>query len=213
LILNQLIFNLKLKQIKGRGCVTWIENVMIIFGISFEVFAIMECNGSMVANIKKSRLTIIGVILSLLQLVMLGVGYIISRLLINIVTTTDEVVIGHILAIAIFVLLGIRLIIKALKNDIINEKLEEKMEIKKYILPLVVIGGYTITTGIAAGFCNTNPLNLGILVVVVTWVASYAGMYTGYRAGFEQKTKAYIAGGALLIIVGIDMAIRCFVLG
>mgnify|MGYP002441685907 FL=1 len=167
----------------------------------------------MVANIKKSRLTIIGVILSLLQLVMLGVGYIISRLLINIVTTTDEVVIGHILAIAIFVLLGIRLIIKALKNDIINEKLEEKMEIKKYILPLVVIGGYTITTGIAAGFCNTNTLNLGILVVVVTWVASYAGMYTGYRAGFEQKTKAYIAGGALLIIVGIDMAIRCFVLG
>ena len=87
------------------------------------------------------------------------------------------------------------------------------MEIKKYILPLVVIGGYTITTGIAAGFCNTNPLNLGILVVVVTWVASYAGMYTGYRAGFEQKTKAYIAGGALLIIVGIDMAVRCFVLG
>ena len=46
---------------------TWIENVMIIFGISFEVFAIMECNGSMVANIKKSRLTIIGVILSLLR--------------------------------------------------------------------------------------------------------------------------------------------------
>ena len=81
---------------------TWIENVMIIFGISFEVFAIMECNGSMVANIKKRRLAIIGVILSLLQLVMLGVGYIISRLLINIVTSTDEVVIGHILAIAIF---------------------------------------------------------------------------------------------------------------
>lgn len=58
------------------------------------------------------------------------------------------------MAIAIFVLLGIRLIIKALKNDIINEKLEEKMELKKYILPLVVIGGYTITTGIAAGLCN-----------------------------------------------------------
>lgn len=54
------------------------------------------------------------------------------------------------MAIAIFVLLGIRLIIKALKNDIINEKLEEKMELKKYILPLVVIGGYTITTGIAS---------------------------------------------------------------
>lgn len=191
---------------------TWIENVMIIFGISFEVFAIMECKGSMVASIKKSWLAMIGVILSLLQLVMLGIGYIVSRLLINIVTSTDEVVIGHILAIAIFALLGIRLIIKALKNDIINEKLEKKMELKKYILPLIVIGGYTIATGIAAGFCNTNPLNLGILVVIVTWIAAYTGMYTGYRAGFEQKIKAYIAGGALLIIVGIDMAIRCFVL-
>ena len=191
---------------------TWIENVMIIFGISFEVFAIMECKGSMVASIKKSWLAMIGVILSLLQLVMLGIGYIVPRLLINIVTSTDEVVIGHILAIAIFALLGIRLIIKALKNDIINEKLEKKMGLKKYILPLVVIGGYTIATGIAAGFCNTNPLNLGILVVIVTWIAAYTGMYTGYRAGFEQKIKAYIAGGALLIIVGIDMAIRCFVL-
>lgn len=68
------------------------------------------------------------------------------------------------MAIAIFVLLGIRLIIKALKNDIINEKLEEKMEIKKYILPLVVIGGYTITTGIAAGFV-IRSFDLGILVV------------------------------------------------
>lgn len=191
---------------------TWIENVMIILGISFEVFAIMECKGSMVASIKKGQLTLIGMLFSMMQLVMFCVGHLLATQVINNSGSKDELFIGHILAITIFILLGIRLVIKAIENEIINERLEEKIEWKKYILSIVVIEGYTVATGIAAGLCGSNCVNLIILVIIVTFVASLAGMYTGYRAGFEQKTKAYIAGGVLLIIAGIDMAVRCFIL-
>lgn len=191
---------------------TWIENAMIVFGISFEIFVIMECKGSMVAKIKKGQLAFIAMIFSAMQLVMLWAGYFLSTRLISNVDSKDGLRIGHILAITIFILLGVRLIAKAIKNEMIHERLEVKTEWKKYILSIVVIEGYTVATGIAAGLCGSNFVNLVILVIVVTFVASLAGMYTGYRAGFEQKTKAYIAGGVLLIIAGIDMAIRCFIL-
>ena len=37
-------------------------------------------------------------------------------------------------------------------------------------------------------------------------------LYTGYRLGFEQKSKAYIGGGALLIAAGIDVIVRYIVM-
>ena len=50
-----------------------------------------------------------------------------------------------------------------------------------------------------------------IMVVCLTVLMVVFGLYTGYRFGFEQKTKAYSIGGVLLIIGGIDVVIRYIV--
>jgi hypothetical protein len=35
-----------------------------------------------------------------------------------------------------------------------------------------------------------------------------AGLFTGYRLGYEQKTKAYGVGGILLFIAAIELALK-----
>ena len=51
-----------------------------------------------------------------------------------------------------------------------------------------------------------------IMIICVTIAMVIIGLYTGYRLGFEQKSKAYIGGGALLIAAGIDVIVRYIVM-
>ena len=37
----------------------WMENLLIVAGVSLDIFAAMECQGSLVAKINKKNLTVI----------------------------------------------------------------------------------------------------------------------------------------------------------
>lgn len=191
---------------------SWIESIMIIFGISFEIFAMIECRGSLVAKVKKGQLAVMCLIISALQSVGLGIGHFAAVFIMDNIDVGKEAKLGHIMAIAIFILLGIRLIIKGIRNEMVNERREEHIEWKKYLYAAMITSLYTIATGIATGFCGMNLLALIIMLVIITCIVVIAGMYTGYNFGYEQKAKAYICGAILLWCVGIDMIVRYCIL-
>lgn len=47
----------------------WIENILIIAGISLDIFAAMEIEGAMLADVKRKSLLIACTIVTLLQLI------------------------------------------------------------------------------------------------------------------------------------------------
>ena len=53
----------------------WIENMLIVAGISLDVFATMECQGSLVKKINKKQLSAICVVIAIGQLIGLFLGY------------------------------------------------------------------------------------------------------------------------------------------
>lgn len=53
----------------------WMENLLIIAGVSLDIFAAMECQGSLVAKINKKNLTVICGIVALAQLITLYLGH------------------------------------------------------------------------------------------------------------------------------------------
>lgn len=46
----------------------WIENLLILVGISLDIFAGMECQGSLVAKIDKKHLTLVCGLIAIWQL-------------------------------------------------------------------------------------------------------------------------------------------------
>ncbi len=44
-----------------------------------------------------------------------------------------------------------------------------------------------------------------IMIVVCTVAFVIGGIYTGYRVGYEAKTKVYIVGALLLWVAGLDV--------
>ena len=108
----------------------WIESLLIIAGISLDIFAAMECQGSLVAKIDKKHLSLICALIALWQMVALFVGNSLAMLLCRDEITQKESLIGEILAVVIFFGLGIRLLIKALRNERVNEHREENLGFK-----------------------------------------------------------------------------------
>ena len=58
----------------------WIENVLIIAGVSLDIFAAMECQGALVAKVDKKQLSVICALIAVWQLCALALGNYLSGL-------------------------------------------------------------------------------------------------------------------------------------
>ncbi len=186
----------------------WIENLLILVGISLDIFAGMECQGSLVAKIDKKHLTLVCGLIAIWQLAALYIGNVLAGLLYINDLARNERFIGTVIAAVIFFCLGVRLIVKAIKNERVNERREENLGFKRFWRMAAVTSIYTLLTGIAFGFLETNLMVILIMIVCLTIAVVIMGTYTGYHFGFEHKTKAYIGGTILLWIAGFDVVFR-----
>lgn len=188
-----------------------IEELIIIVGISLDVFAVMECQGSLVAKIEKKHLLLMSVILVIGQLLALGIGNFLSVLLRRYQSSEYEIFLEEIIAVVIFFCMGIRLLMKAWRNERIIEHREEKFNMHEFVQLCIRSCMFTLLIGIAFGFMGSGMLRVLVMAVLMTIAATILGMYTGYRLGFEHKVKAYLGGGILLIAAGVDVIVRYMV--
>ena len=192
---------------------SWIEIVLITIGMSLDTFAAVECQGALVAKLEKKRLSMAVTVIALWQTIALLIGSFLVTLLNQYDTQlSGEAFIGRILAILILFGMGLRMFVKAWRNERIVEKREDGLDIKKTFFSIAKGTIFTILTGIAFAFLEADIKAVLIMIICVTIAMVIIGLYTGYRQGFEQKSKAYIGGGALLIVAGIDVIVRYIVM-
>lgn len=192
---------------------SWIEIVLITIGMSLDTFAAVECQGALVAKLEKKRLSMAVAVIALWQTIALLIGSFLVTLLNQYDTQlSGEAFIGRILAILILFGMGLRMFVKAWRNERIVEKREDGLDIKKTFFSIAKGTIFTILTGIAFAFLEADIKAVLIMIICVTIAMVIIGLYTGYRLGFEQKSKAYIGGGALLIAAGIDVIVRYIVM-
>ncbi len=186
----------------------WVENLLIVAGISLDIFGAMECQGSLVNKVNKKLLSGICVLMAVCQLIALFLGHFLSDLFCKSHPMSDERFLGEILAMVIFFGLGIRLIVKAIRNERVEEHLETNLGIRRFVRLASVSSLYTILAGIAFGFIGTNVVAILVMIVVVTIAFVIGGMYTGYHWGFTSKTVVYAVGAILLWIAGLDVLLQ-----
>ena len=187
----------------------WLGNLLIIVGISFDIYAAMEIRGAMLAKIKPKALILASLIITLIQCVFFFGGFFISYGLISHdqMAAANARPLGNTLAAIIFFALAVRLIHKAIRHEEIEEKREE-MSLKTYSLIVLVGAVYILFAGLACGLTESNIWLMLITIVVSTIVVVSAGVYTGYRYGFASRPRVYLSGAALLIIAGVWSIIR-----
>jgi putative Mn2+ efflux pump MntP len=182
-----------------------LEDLLILAGVSLDIFAAMECQGSLVAKINKKQLSLICLLVAFSQQAALFIGHFISMLFCKINKGSDVYRAGEILAVMIFAGLGIQLLIKAMRREHFEERLEKEVNVRRFARMASGSSVYTVLAGIAFGFLGTDIAWILIMVAVLTVVLVIAGMYVGYHMGFAGKTAVYIVGALMLWAAGIDV--------
>lgn len=187
------------------------EIMMICIGLSLDVFAVCVCEGSMLMKIKRNRLICMGAIFCLWQLVAIETGNFISLIPIFRQVSGEVQKIWQVFSAIIFFVLGIYMLYKAWKKEIILEQRSE-INYKKVCMAAMITSLDALFADIGIGFLGSSIYVVAIMILIITYLFVILGIYTGYRLGYEQKTKVYWAGGIILMIAGIDVIIRYLVL-
>jgi len=176
------------------------ELLVIAVGLSMDAFAIAICKGLSVEKIKKKHMMITGLWFGGAQALMPLLGYLLGTGFQSAIEQID-----HWIA---FVLLGI-IGLGMIKESREECKCMDASFSANVMLPLAVADSIdALAAGVTFAFLEVEILPAIILIGVTTFAFSAFGVWLGNRFGERYKSKAELAGGVILILMGTKILLE-----
>lgn len=166
-----------------------------------DAFAVSVCKGLATPKYKLKYSMICGAWFGGFQALMPAVGYLLGVNFKKYITAID-----HWIAFVLLALIGFNMIREALKND--DEGADPSFTAKSMSLLAVATSIDALAIGITFAFLDVNIVAAVLFIGVCTFVISAAGVKIGSAFGTRFKSKAEIAGGAILIILGLRILVE-----
>lgn len=182
----------------------WLENILVIAGISLDMLASMEVQGAMLQKIQKKKLFAVTTLVVLLQCIFFYGGCLIGFGLEKFLGISNPHRAGYLLSVIIFLLLGVRLMVKAIRSEFVDECRRE-ITVRQYVQIIAVSSVYTIFAGLACKLIGSNLWFMFFMIILFSFFAVFCGIYVGYNFGFEAKNKIYIIGAIVLFLAGVTI--------
>lgn len=174
---------------------------LIAVGLSMDAFAVSVCKGLATPKYKLKYSMICGAWFGGFQALMPAVGYLLGVNFKKYITAID-----HWIAFVLLALIGFNMIRETLKND--DEGADPSFTAKSMSLLAVATSIDALAIGITFAFLDVNIVAAVLFIGVCTFVISAAGVKIGSAFGTRFKSKAEIAGGAILIILGLRILVE-----
>jgi putative Mn2+ efflux pump MntP len=178
------------------------ELVLIAVGLSMDAFAVSICKGLAVKKVTLKEMLIAGAWFGGFQGLMPLTGWFLgSRFRVYIES------IDHWIAFALLVLIGLNMLREALFSKE-EEKVDDSFGFKTMLLMAIATSIDALAVGITFGLLLDGfipTLMSCLFICLVTFIFSAAGVKVGALAGERFEKKAEVAGGIILILIGIKI--------
>lgn len=170
-------------------------------GLSMDAFAVSVCKGLAIKKLSFRSVCTVGLWFGGFQALMPLIGYLLGARFRNAVSAID-----HWIAFILLALIGADM----LKEAFSKEKNPTDSAIDpKSMLPLAVATSIdALAVGITYAFLQVRILPAVALIGVTTFVLSAAGVKIGNLFGLKYKARAEIAGGVILILMGLKILLE-----
>ena len=172
------------------------ELFILAVGLSMDAFAVSVCKGLSLGKIKAKHMCLAGIWFGGFQALMPLVGYFLGSFFADVITKYS-----HWIAFALLAFLGAKMI----KESFESEELDDNMGWKTMLVLAVATSIDASAVGVTFAFLDVNILLAVILIGVTTFAFSAAGVKIGSVFGEKYKSKAEIAGGIILILIGLKI--------
>lgn len=175
--------------------------IVIAIGLAMDAFAVSICKGLSMKKMSFKKAFIIGGYFGTFQAIMPLVGYLLGIGFQDKVTSID-----HWIAFILLGVIGINMIKEAFSNE--EDSKNSNVNFKEMIILAIATSIDALAVGITFAFLDVNILTAVILIGVITFIISVIGVKIGNIFGNKYEKKAQIAGGIILIGMGIKILLE-----
>lgn len=176
------------------------ELFLLAVGLSMDAFAVSVCKGLSLGKIKTKHMALAGVWFGGFQGLMPLIGYFLGRFFSDMITKFD-----HWIAFFLLFIIGFGMIKEAFGEE---EELDASMKAKDMLLLAIATSIDALAVGVTFAFLNVNIVPAVSFIGVVTFVFSAIGVKIGSIFGTKYKSKAELAGGVVLILIGLKILLE-----
>lgn len=179
---------------------TW-ELFAIAVGLSMDAFAVSVCKGLSVKKVKPKHLLITGLYFGGFQALMPLIGYLLGVRFQSAIESID-----HWIAFVLLAIIGSNMIREALTED--DECLNDCFS-PRTMLPLAVATSIdALAVGVTFAFLSVSIVPAVSFIGVITFLLSAVGIVLGNVFGARYKSKAELAGGVILVLIGLKILLE-----
>jgi putative Mn2+ efflux pump MntP len=146
---------------------------------------------------------IIALFFGVFQSLMPLIGWLVGSRFSSYITQFD-----HWIAFILLVLIGGNMIRESLQEDEEEEEQEDRLDYKELFLLAIATSIDALAVGITFAFLQVEIISSVLLIGIITFVISFAGVIIGNIFGSRFKNKAEILGGIILILIGIKILLE-----
>ena len=178
-----------------------LEIFLVSFGLAMDAFAVAVCKGLALKEMDWKKAVKVGLYFGIFQAGMALIGFLFGNTFSRIVIQID-----HWIAFALLSFIGIEMIKEAFSDS--SENCNDDMSIKTMIMLAIATSIDALTVGITFAFFKLNILLVLSSIGGIAFVLSILGVKLGNKFGKKYERKAQIAGGIILIFMGIKILLE-----
>lgn len=179
-----------------------LEILLLGIGLSMDAFAVSICKGLSAKRLQTRHYLIIGAWFGGFQALMPTIGFFLGSTFEQYITAFD-----HWVAFVLLSAIGASMIKESLSKEESNGN--DSFSFKTMLLLALATSIDALAVGITFALLPDVNVPLAVcLIGITTFVCSAAGLKVGNLFGLKYKAKAELAGGIILILIGLKILLE-----
>ncbi len=175
--------------------------LFISIGLAMDAFAVSVANGFTIKKLHLKHALRIALSFGIFQAVMPLIGWLAGIGLKKYIVSVD-----HWIAFTLLTFIGVKMIYESfvIEENIKQDK-EENISSGNLLLLSIATSIDALAVGLSLTFLNIAIILPALCIGIVTFILSLSGVYLGRKFGHLCENKIEIAGGVILILIGIKI--------
>ena len=177
------------------------ELLLIAVSMSMDAFAVSICKGLSVRKVEPKHCLAVGGWFGGFQGIMPVIGFVLTSLFAALITS-----VSHWIAFGLLLFIGGNMIREAMDKDV--EEVDDSFSFMTMLTLAVATSIDALAMGVTLNLSGANIWLAAPMIAVTTAVLSPIGLKVGNLFGAKYKNKAELAGGIVLVGLGIKILLE-----
>ncbi|MCR4794298.1 MAG: manganese efflux pump MntP family protein [Ruminococcus sp.] len=180
------------------------ELLLISIGLAMDAFSVSVCKGLSMKKINLKGGAVTALFFGVFQAVMPMIGYFLGSRFANVISSFS-----HWVSFGLLAFIGGKMILEVVKGGDENEDGKEyRLDIKEVLLLAIATSIDALAVGIVFAAEKTDLFFSVTMIGVITFLLSFVGIFIGHKFGSKYEKKAEMAGGIILILIGLKLLLE-----